>query len=51
MDLLKSILIRLRTRPAKTAFKGVKGHDDNYGNNEIDKLANEGRLRRNLEIR
>jgi len=42
-DLLKSILIKLRTRPARTAFKWVKGHDDNYGNNEADKLANEGR--------
>jgi len=42
-DLLKSILIKLRTRPARTAFKWVKGHDDNYGNNEADRLANEGR--------
>jgi len=35
-DLLKAILIRLRTRPAQTAFKWVKGHDDNYGNNRPD---------------
>jgi len=42
-DLLKSILIKLHTRPARTAFKWVKGHDNNYGNNEADKLANKGR--------
>ena len=39
----KAILIRLRTRPARTAFRWVKGHDDNYGNNRADALANEGR--------
>jgi len=42
-DLIKAILIRLRTRPARTAFRWVKGHDDNYGNNRADALANEGR--------
>jgi len=42
-DLIKAILIRLRTRPARTAFKWVKGHDDNYGNNRADALVNEGR--------
>jgi len=42
-DLLKSILIRLRTRPARTAFKWVKGHEDNYGNIRADALADAGR--------
>jgi len=42
-DLLKAILIKLRTRQARTAFKWVKGHDDNYGNNRADEPANEGR--------
>ena len=42
-DLLKAILINLRTRPARTSFKWVKGHEDNYGNNRADALANEGR--------
>jgi hypothetical protein len=43
-DLLKSILIKLRTRPARTTFRWVKGHADNYGNNQADTLANEGRI-------
>ena len=43
-DLLKGILIRLRTRPAQTEFKWVKGHDeDNYGNERADMLADTGR--------
>ena len=42
-DLLKSMIIRLRTRPAQTAFKWVKGHDDNYGNDRADALADAGR--------
>jgi len=42
-DLLKSILIKLRTRTARTSFKWVKGHEDNYGNNRADALANAGR--------
>ena len=42
--LIKGILIRLRTRPAQTAFKWVKGHADNYGNNRADSLANDGRM-------
>ena len=42
-DLLKSIIIKLRTRPAQTAFKWVKGHDDNYGNDRADALADTGR--------
>ena len=41
-DLLKGIMIRLRTRPARTAFTWVKGHEDNYGI-RADALANEGR--------
>jgi len=44
-DLIKAILIRLHTRPARTAFRWVKGHDDNYRNNRADALANEGRDR------
>jgi ribonuclease HI len=42
-DLLKGILIRLRTRLAKTSFRWVKGHANNYGNNQADHLANAGR--------
>ena len=43
-DLLKGILIRLRTRPAQTKFQWVKGHDkNNYGNHRADALADEGR--------
>jgi len=43
-DLLKGILIRLRTRPAQTAFRWVKGHDEsNYGNSRADALVDEGR--------
>ena len=42
-DLIKSIIIKLRMRPAQTAFKWVKGHDDNYGNNRADALADTGR--------
>jgi len=42
-DLLKSILIKLRTRPARTAFKWVKGHKNNYGNIRADAVANTGR--------
>ena len=42
-DLLEGILIRLRTRPARTTFKWVQGHEDNYGNIRADRLANEGR--------
>jgi len=43
-DLLKGIPIRLRTRPARTAFTWVKGHEENYGNNRADELANTGRI-------
>ena len=42
-DLLKGTLVRLRTRPASTAFSWVKGHDKKYGNQKADALANEGR--------
>jgi ribonuclease HI len=42
-DLLKGILIRLRTRLAKTSFRWVKGHANNYGNSQADHLANPGR--------
>jgi len=42
-DLLKAILINLRTRPVCMAFKWVKGHEDNYGNNRANTLANKGR--------
>jgi hypothetical protein len=43
-DLLKGILIRLRTRPATTEFRWVKGHDErNYGNSRADELADKGR--------
>ena len=43
-DLLKGILIRLRTRPAQTEFRWVKGHDENnYGNSRADALADTGR--------
>ena len=39
-DLLKGILIKVRTRLALTEFKWVKGHDgDNYGNSRADALA------------
>ena len=49
-DLLKGILIRLRTRPAQTEFKWVKGHDeDNYGNERADALADTGR-ERNISV-
>ena len=43
-ELLKGILIRLRTRPAQTAFTWVKGHKENYRNNRADELANTGRM-------
>ena len=43
-NLLKGILIRLRTRLALTEFRWVKGHDeDNYGNSRADALADTGR--------
>jgi len=43
-DLLKNILIKLRTRQAQTEFKWVKGHDEeNYGNDRADALADTGR--------
>jgi len=42
-DLLKSILIKSRTRPARTTFKWVKGHENNYSNIKADALANAGR--------
>ena len=43
-DLLRGILIRLRTRPAQTEFRWVKGHDENnYGNGRADALADTGR--------
>lgn len=42
-DLLKSIIIKLRTRPAQTAFKWVKGHNENYRNDRADALADTGR--------
>ena len=43
-DLLKGILIRLRTRPARTSFTWIKGHNENnYGNKRADELANKGR--------
>ena len=43
-DLLKGILIRLRTRPAQTEFRWVKGHDEEkYGNKRADALADTGR--------
>jgi len=49
VDLLKSILIKLRTRTARTAFKWVKGHEEeNYGNNRADALANAGRENESL---
>ena len=43
-DLLKGILIWLRTRPAQTEFQRVKGHNENnYRNSRADVLADEGR--------
>ena len=42
-DILQCILIQLRTRPACTSFKWVKGHANNYGNNQADCLADLGR--------
>ena len=43
-DLLKGILIRLRTRLALTEFRWVKGHDeDSYGNSRADALADTSR--------
>ena len=42
-DILKGILVRLHSRPAKTAFKWVKGHEFNYGNIKADELADVGR--------
>ena len=42
-DLLKAILIKLRMKLARTAFKWVKGHDDNDRTNRADELAKEGR--------
>jgi len=42
-DLLKSVLIKLRMRPARTAFKWVKGRENNYSNIRADALANAGR--------
>lgn len=39
---LKGVLIRLRTKPARTTFRWAKGHEDNYGNNKADTLANAG---------
>ena len=42
-DILKGILIRLRSRSAKTSFKWVKGHEFNYGNIKADELADTGR--------
>jgi len=39
-DLLKCILIKLRTRPAQMEFKWVKGHNgENYRNERADALA------------
>ena len=43
-DLLKGILIRLRTRLALTEFRWVKGHnEDNYSNSRADALADTSR--------
>jgi len=50
LDLLKSMLIKLRTRPAQTPFKWVKGHKDNNGNIRADALADTGR-NSNLRMR
>src|SRR5258706_6008190 len=48
-DLLKNILIKLRTRLAQTEFRWVKGHDEeNYGNNRADALADTGREQGNM---
>ncbi len=49
-DLLKGILIRLRTRPAWTEFKWVKGHDEeNYGNDRADALV-DIRREQNIQV-
>ena len=40
---MKGILIRLRTRHAKTSLGWVKGHAEDYRNNRADALANTGR--------
>ena len=42
-SILKGILIRLRSRPARTSFKWVKGHEFNYRNIKADILADVGR--------
>ncbi|CCA75615.1 hypothetical protein PIIN_09606, partial [Serendipita indica DSM 11827] len=42
-DLLQEILARLRTRPTTCRFMWTKGHADDIGNNEADRLADEGR--------
>ena len=43
-DLLKAKLIELRTKPARTTFKWVKGHDKDHRNIKAGALANEGRI-------
>ena len=43
-DLLKGILIRLRTRPARMEFRWVKGgNENNDGNEKANKLAEAGK--------
>lgn len=42
-DPLEGILIRLRTRNARTSFRWVKGHAEDYGDIKADALANTGR--------